>query len=416
MAGCFLFSVGTMRSGQHMHMARDMDGSPRSQRPATRSDRPREIPHEFKLSRLDVHAFDVFAVVSDRFWHEKRELVTSFYAHLRDIGSVGFLATPTETVCREALLILPGVACVAGMYYRFDGALSKERWRILLHFARRGASITYAGLDVRFVWPVRHMTRYITRNSADAAFEGTFQQVYRGRHLHFTPDLATVRSTERSIQMLEKIVLLLRARSLDGLPRYMRERSLLRYNLMGPAEQDLLHDALLSALTNRTVVIRKFEVASGAAAESGVPSMFHNDSLPQCTLAGEKSDGHRPAWRRACGHAGILRYEDMPEFETEALARGRLLRSSHLSVVLLGHGAGMRTGPNPCSGGGGHEGGCEWRPADVFCVHCLGKAPRCLDIAQCRCLSRSASWCAQPAYNQTRGCKLSHARRVPALT
>ena len=54
-----------------------------------------------------------------------------------------------------ALTELPGVACVAGMHYRFDGALSKERWRIMLHFARAGQPITYAGLDVRFLWPVQ---------------------------------------------------------------------------------------------------------------------------------------------------------------------------------------------------------------------------------------------------------------------
>ena len=261
-----------------------------------------DVEHNFTLANLDVRSYEVFAVASVRFWQERRPLIKAFFVHLRDIGSAGFLATSVPSVCREALSELPGIACVAGMHYRYDGALSKERWRILLHFARRGRGLVYAGLDVRFVWPVASLTRFAAQHFADAAFEGSGD----GQHLHFTPDLAAVFPTARAIALLEALMVQLSARSLDGLPAYMQDRSLLRYNLMGPAEQDLLADALLSALYNSTVAIRKFTVASGAALESGVPSMAHNASLPQCTGAGARADGHTRAWQAACASAGIL--------------------------------------------------------------------------------------------------------------
>ena len=368
-----------------------------------------DVEHNFTLANLDVRSYEVFAVASVRFWQERRPLIKAFFVHLRDIGSAGFLATSVPSVCREALTELPGIACVAGMHYRYDGALSKERWRILLHFARRGRGLVYAGLDVRFVWPVASLTRFAAQHFADAAFEGSGD----GQHLHFTPDLAAVFPTARAIALLEALMVQLRARSLDGLPAYMQDRSLLRYNLMGPAEQDLLADALLSALYNATVAIRKFTVASGAALESGVPSMAHNASLPQCTGAGARTDGHTRAWRAACASAGILLKEDLPRptqirqgpkevqpvarlaavQEATLEARGRLLSSAHLRVILLGNGLGMQSSPTACSPSLAHVDQC-WDPRLVFALHCLGKHPSCLDVARCRCLTRSAAWCA----------------------
>ena len=391
-----------------------------------------DVEHNFTLANLDVRSYEVFAVASVRFWQERRPLIKAFFVHLRDIGSAGFLATSVPSVCREALTELPGIACVAGMHYRYDGALSKERWRILLHFARRGRGLVYAGLDVRFVWPVASLTRFAAQHSADAAFEGSGD----GQHLHFTPDLAAVFPTARAIALLEALMVQLRARSLDGLPTYMQDRSLLRYNLMGPAEQDLLADALLSVLYNTTVAIRKFTVASGAALESGVPSMAHNASLPQCTGAGARADGHTRAWQAACASAGILLREDLPRprptqirqgsagillkedlprprpsqirqgpkevqpaarlaavQEATLEARGRLLSSAHLRVILLGNGLGMQSSPTACSPSLAHVDQC-WDPRLVFALHCLGKHPSCLDVARCRCLTRSAAWCA----------------------
>ena len=370
-----------------------------------------DVEHNFTLANLDVRSYEVFAVASVRFWQERRPLIKAFFVHLRDIGSAGFLATSVPSVCREALTELPGIACVAGMHYRYDGALSKERWRILLHFARRGRGLVYAGLDVRFVWPVASLTRFAAQHFADAAFEGSGD----GQHLHFTPDLAAVFPTARAIALLEALMVQLRARSLDGLPAYMQDRSLLRYNLMGPAEQDLLADALLSVLYNTTVAIRKFTVASGAALESGVPSMAHNASLPQCTGAGARADGHTRAWQAACASAGILLREDLPRprpaqirqgpkevqpaarlaavQEATLEARGRLLSSAHLRVILLGNGLGMQSSPTACSPSLAHVDQC-WDPRLVFALHCLGKHPSCLDVARCRCLTRSAAWCA----------------------
>ena len=83
-----------------------------------------DVEHNFTLSNLDVRSYEVFAVASVRFWQERRPLIKAFFVHLRDIGSAGFLATSVPSVCREALSELPGIACVAGMHYRYDGALS----------------------------------------------------------------------------------------------------------------------------------------------------------------------------------------------------------------------------------------------------------------------------------------------------
>ena len=356
----------------------------------------------YTLHRLDAGRYEVFAVASERFWRERRTLVTAFFQHLHDIGSVGFLATPVEAVCREAQHVLPGVACVAGMHYRFDGALSKERWRILLHFARRGFGLVYAGLDIRFVWPVSQLIGFTRHVSVDSAFEGSFGT--SSQRLHFTPDLAVTLPTPNTLQLLESIVSLLRSRSLEGLPRYMQDRSLLRYNLMGPAEQDLLHDALLSALHNRSVAIRKFTLASGAAVESGVPSMEHNASLPQCTPAGARTATAR--WRRACAHAAVLRAADLPVLDASDMKRGTLLASAHLRVMLMGGpyrtSAGMITSARPCTSS------CHWEPADVFALHCLTKAPQCLDLSQCRCLTHSQQWCAAHVPRGSRGLRMCH--------
>ena len=271
-------------------------------------------PPSTRLADLDVARYEVFSVASDLFWRQKPDLVRGFFSHLDSIGSAGFLAAASERVCKAAAAELR-VACVVCQHYRYDGALSKERWRIILHFLRRGRRILYAGLDVRFLRPVRslfHAGR--TPHALDAGFEGTFDPATN--HVdHFTPDVAAAWPTARAIAFFEGLCAQLRARSFEGLPAYMQVPTLLRWNLMGPAEQDLLSDVLLSALYNRSVAIRKYEVAKGAAALNAppLPSM-ENASLPQCTRAGQRASGHLPAWRAACGGAAVLVEDDVRSF------------------------------------------------------------------------------------------------------
>ena len=336
----------------------------------------------FSLSSLNVSRYDVFTVTSERFWRERRHLITAFFTHIREVGSSnGFLATPSQSICREAHESL-GITCVAGMHYRYDTALSKERWRILKYFLLRGQPLIYAGLDVRFVWPVHTMLKTIQRYSADAAFEGKGD----GRQMHFTPDIAVMLPTHGAQRLLATIFPLLRARTLEGLPHYMRIQALLRYNLMGPAEQDLLADALLTTLHNRTVAIRKFLIASGAARESGLPSMIHDFSLPQCTTSGARTDGHRKEWQQACADAGVLFYHELPRLDVRQVEHGTMLGSSHLRVVLFGS-KGARTSRLPCTFG------CTWDVTTTLAFHCLTKLPQCLDLSRCTCLTSNKAWC-----------------------
>jgi hypothetical protein len=228
----------------------------------------------FDLDTLDIHRYDVFAVCSEAFWQHKRELVSSFFEHLRHVQGKGFLAAPSASVCRGALAEL-GITCVVSHSYRYDGALSKERWRVLLNAVRRGHRLAYAGLDFRFLQPVRtllHAARGASVDvEVDVAFETTFdsdtgspcgagiwtrqRSLQRACHvlqrpvltfaltplrshvLDSTPDLAIAYPTARAAAFLERLVEMLLRRSLDGLPLYMRVPTLLRFNLMGPAEQ-----------------------------------------------------------------------------------------------------------------------------------------------------------------------------------
>ena len=105
------------------------------------------------LRELEVGRFDVFAVVSERFWRDRRTLVRDFFAHLKPLNSSGLLVTPTERVCSgvRADIELHHVACAVAQHYRHDGALSKERWRIMLHFLRRTQPGVSTDLPTAFV-------------------------------------------------------------------------------------------------------------------------------------------------------------------------------------------------------------------------------------------------------------------------
>lgn len=155
----------------------------------------------FSLDRLDVAKYEIFAVSSGLFWRQQRPLISSFFEHLASIGSRGFLAANDARVCEGAVEQL-GVACVVSRRYVRDGSLSKERWHIMRGVLRRNHRIAYAGLDVRFLRPVRAW--FDATSGADAAFEGAYSALTR-KLSDFTPDFVLAYPTANAIWLIDRL-------------------------------------------------------------------------------------------------------------------------------------------------------------------------------------------------------------------
>lgn len=344
---------------------------------------PPPLPLVHNLSALNVHEYDVFAVCSSLFWRTKRELVQTFFEHLAAIGSRGFLAANEVAVCEAASASL-GLTCIVSQTFRRDGSLSKERWRIMLDILRRHHRIMYAGLDVRFLQPVSSWMRAAGPEVADAVFEGGFNMVTQTVG-EFTPDLALLHPSSITIGLLERLMVALQGRSLVGLPAFLQEASLLRFNLMGPAEQDLLRDFLLSSLYNRTVAVRKYQIARGGAASYRVGARLgagvavgESGELPRC---GSTWEARHPKWRAACAGAAIVDEADLPyRLPYRVHDNGVIVRGSGGLRVFLSNGVGLRVSSQPCRT-------CsDWDVRRTMALHCLTKLPSCLNLSLCSCL------------------------------
>lgn len=200
-----------------------------------------------------------------------------------------------------------------------------------------------------------------------------------GRVGRFTPDLAAAFPTPRTVSFLERLLARMKHRSLDGLPTYLREeRSLLSFNLMGPAEQDLLRDELLSTLHNRTVVVRKFLIANR---ELKARYGARNQTLPQCArLLGAGRVDTEERGRCAAG-AGVLQDSALDLLDATPQRHGILVRSAQLSVLLSSFIGLVEVRPQSCSR-------CSKvarraREGIVLAIHCLGKDPDCLKPCKC---------------------------------
>ena len=333
---------------------------------------------DFSLARLDVGQYDVFAVASAAYWRTRQPLVRDFFAHLTALGSRGFLATKEPTVCVEATATL-GIGCVVSQHFSRDGALSKERWFVMMSLLRRGSRIAYAGLDVRFLQPLSRY--YAVSSRADLAFEGTFNEE-KGRIGDFTPDVALAHPRARAVAWLQNVVHALRGRSLDGLPDHLQDNTLLRFNLMGPAEQDALKDCLLSALYNRTVALRKYQLAHlSALAMAGkrvAGRVVNASTLANCASSPSRI---RRLYADQCRGGGVVSTYGLPPLESsvEDAGGGRLVRTPWLTVHLSNRVA-IRSGVHPCKR-------CLTAAESrrTLALHCLTKQPECLNITTCAC-------------------------------
>ena len=281
----------------------------------------------FSLSQLDVRTFDVFTVVSHAYWKRQRSLVHSFFEHLAEVESIGFIVAPSEDICRSVVSKL-GVSCVGARRFADDKTLSKARWDVLLHFARRKQRIAYVGLDVRFLQPVGSLFEAVPAD-ADFAFEGTVDHWHR-RVRQFTPDLAAAFPTRNAIAFLEGLLQQLdtyerdaaenatSTLSLEGLPGHMRTPALTRhFDLLGPAEQDLLRDALLSTLYGQLVVARKYTLALEATGPACASSWVSRKSRTACLALAEANRsmsfcaGAAASLADACAATGVLHERDL---------------------------------------------------------------------------------------------------------
>ena len=335
-------------------------------------------PNSFDISQLDVRRFDIFSVVSDRYWARAPLFVRSFVAHAKEVETPAFLVARSASVCRAAVTEL-AVSCVVSRHYDRDDALSKERWRILLHCVQLRHRMMYVGMDVRFLRPARSFFDAVP-TEADAAFEGALDS-RKSRVIHFTPDLAAAFPTSRSEAFLRRLVKLIDdGPTLDGLPVYMRDKSLLRSNLLGPAEQDLLFDALLSTIYGRLVVARKYALALAAANRQctlgrACRSPAHNASLPQCV-------GTSGVAASSCADTGVLEELELGTLNTSQDRAGTLVRSPRLRVFMT-DGRSVLTGSHFCL----TATRCRWALSSTppLAIHCAGKEPECLNMTQCVC-------------------------------
>ena len=99
----------------------------------------------------------------------------------------------------------------------------------------------------------------------DMAIEGI---QHMGRVQHVTPDLLVACPTKKTVAFMERVVREIALPTVDDLPSPWNNKTLLahdeRWELMGPAQQDYLWDAFLTAFAGNRVIVRKLSLASTA--------------------------------------------------------------------------------------------------------------------------------------------------------
>ena len=105
----------------------------------------------------------------------------------------------------------------------------------------------------------------ITDVCVDMGIEGI---QHMGRVQHVTPDLLVACPTKKTVAFMERVVREIALPTVDDLPSPWNNKTLLahdeRWELMGPAQQDYLWDAFLTAFAGNRVIVRKLSLASTA--------------------------------------------------------------------------------------------------------------------------------------------------------
>ena len=221
------------------------------------------------LSEIIVGDFDVFVVSSHSFWvgghtsnHSRVSFVLQFFEALRAVNGTarGLLVARDARTCAEASTsqhgMIPCVHANASEYHEYGDLdwCQFQRWAVIEHFIARGQRIACAGADVRFLRPLAPLYAELSAASVDVAFEGEIDA--RKRTVRsFTPDLIAALPTPRAISFVQTVRAAFQSFASDplsDLPPDLRGAdtdALLRTrDIGGPAQQSVLHDALLSAL------------------------------------------------------------------------------------------------------------------------------------------------------------------------
>ena len=182
--------------------------------------------------------YEVFTVSTAFFWSRRRSVVLGFFANLGALGSTGFLASHSASVCADA--VRAGVDCVLTHHFEpsQDRMMSKERWFIIDSFLACQRRIAFAGADIRFIAPV---SRMFEMSGIEGPVDATFEGLITHRLLtQFTPDLIMAFATRACADLVRQVLSRIdHEPSTDGLPRRFRsEKLLLQHDLMGPAQQE----------------------------------------------------------------------------------------------------------------------------------------------------------------------------------
>ena len=333
------------------------------------------------LRPMEMDEYRIFAVSSLYFWRRHRQVVVGFFNSIAAIGGgPGMLVARSTHVCDEAEKL--GVRCFIPYGCSLGSSmLSREKWHVVKHYLAHGRPVICAGVDVRLLQPVANLFSAFNAtgagNAVDAAFDGRarfFDDQGPGGHvLHFTPDMIVAFPTSKMRRFVDRILGELKASAwsphtrlagvsaedVDGpeMLQQLRERVLDGLELTGPADQDLLQDALMSELYGRRLWVRKQYDA--------------RMKLRLAPLAARGVDGNKP-------------YKmDMPALPMVRGVYGTLVKSPMLNVLLTdGRGVWDGYGANglPCSR-------CsDWDTRTTMAVHCLAKESACLDLSNCSCL------------------------------
>jgi len=320
----------------------------------------------------------LFAVSSSLFWEERWPEVLSFFAHLRHDGVPAFLVGRSAKVCEGAGS--HGITCVLGRTYSEadDPMGMMERWAFIRQAVAQGRAVAYAGIDVRFFRPVASLFRAVRASvQVDAAFEGSMTT--DGRVVSFTPDVVVAFPTARTLAFVSAVLEGMNATAFSGLPPVLHHPGLAtshyqRY-LMGPAQQDLLLDTLLSTLHGRPIALRKTLVASNVIC---------------CHFAGEGVGGpkcrchmHRRLGLLSLDHRAEIRaHRRLGQLPVQTTPAGAVVTTAGLTALMF-QGRMTVAAFNPC-------GYCHrFKPGVAHAIHCLGKNPKCLDLTQCACVNGS---------------------------
>ena len=173
-------------------------------------------------------------------WINIPECVLSMSENVNANGGKLHVLAENATVCTD--LNKYGIACVTS-YSRlfstdFFDALMKDRWMFIRTFVEHNKSVAYMDVDMRLVKSLDLFA--ISATNVDAAF-GSHSN--KGKVNNFTPAFIYLNPTGQALNFLNKINEKIHINVVG--------------RMQGPAQQDFLHDEILSAFEGTEIVDRQ---------------------------------------------------------------------------------------------------------------------------------------------------------------